>query len=80
LTTKKRENSGLYSIIGAILFLILLVIVMSDLFVAIYQFDKLAQDTIASDQIRSQEKIIVDEMENDSQTIYVTSIHVNNNG
>ncbi len=80
MESKKRPNSGLSSIFGSMLFLILLGIVISALFIALYQYDKLAHDTIASDQIRSQEKIIIDAMQNDSQTIYVTAIHVNNTG
>src|SRR5512141_1487334 len=80
MNKKNRANRGLSSIFGSMLFLILLAIVMSALFISLFHFDKLAQDTIVNDQIRSQEKIIVDAMENDSQTIYVTAIHVNNTG
>lgn len=53
---------------------------MSALFVSLFNYETSAKESIIDSQIRSQEKIIIDGMRNDSLTLFVTEIHVNNTG
>lgn len=75
-----RSNKGVSTIIGSLLFMILIAMVMSALFIGLYDFETNAKESITNTQIRAQEKIIIDGMQNDSKILYVTAIHVNNTG
>lgn len=75
-----RNNKAVSTVYGSLLFLILISIVLSALFFQLNQYDSSIQTSIIAEQTRAQEKIIIDSMQNDSQTQYVTAIHVNNTG
>ena len=80
MTPLNRANKGLSSVFGSMLFIILIAMVVSALFVGLYRYDEVAKQSLVNGEVRSQESIVIDAMENDSQTFYLTAIHVNNTG
>ena len=78
----QRERRGLSSVFGVILFLLLVLTLASTLFLSLYWFEGQAKESIALEEARVQEKIVLLSIstENVSGTEYITGILVNNTG
>lgn len=78
----RRGKRGLSSVFGAILFLLLVLTLASTLFLSLYWFEGQAKESIALEEARVQEKIVLLSIstENVSGTEYITGILLNNTG
>jgi len=77
---KKRQNRGVSTVIGSVLFLVLITGLAAALFVALFQFDDTSRAALISEENRNQEKFEIDGLQTDSEFTYVSAIHVNNTG
>ena len=62
------------------LFIIIIITVAAVLFFSLHNFNKSVQDAVILEQTRTQEKIVIDDLQTDEETAYITAIRVNNVG
>jgi hypothetical protein len=77
---KQTANRGVSTVVGSVLFMILIASVMSTLFVTLFQFNNSSQKSIIQEQARTQENFVIDELIADTGFNIVSGIHVNNTG
>ena len=76
----KNNQKGISTVIGSMLFLILIVFLSSTLFVALYNYNDASQEVIEIEQTRSEEKIVIDELSTDAEITQITAVGVKNLG
>ena len=78
----KRENSGVSSVFGSVLILLLVLTLSSALFLSLYLYEEKSQESITLEEERVQEKITLLSLstENVSGTEYLRALFVNNTG
>jgi hypothetical protein len=81
-TLNKRKNKGVSTVIGSILFMLVVVTIASTLFIALYTYHQKTQEAIVIEQERAQERIVLKALStNTSNGVeYVKTVSLTNNG
>ena len=62
------------------LFLIITILLASTLFLTLYNYNNSSQEAILIEETRSEEKLVIDELETDPEVTEITAIRINNIG
>jgi hypothetical protein len=76
----KRGNKGVSTVLGGILFFILVITLVATLFLGLFRFNETTQEALAIEEMRAQERIVLVALTNDTLGEYVTGVLVNNTG
>jgi hypothetical protein len=81
-TTTKRQNSGLSTVVGSVLFILAAMLVASILFVALSNYNADTQQRILLEQSRTQERLYLTGLETENSTglPIITTVTLNNTG
>ena len=76
----KNKKNGVSTVVGSMLFLILIVFLSATLFVALYAYNSSSQEAIEIEQTRSDERIVIDQLSTDAEITQITQVGVKNLG
>jgi hypothetical protein len=76
----KNKKNAVSTVVGSMLFLILIVFLSATLFVALYAYNSSSQEAIEIEQTRSDERIVIDQLSTDAEITQITQVGVKNLG
>ena len=76
----KNNKKGVSTVVGSMLFLILIVFLSATLFVALYTYNASSQEAIEIEQTRSDEKIVIDNLSTNAEMTQITEVSIKNLG
>ena len=76
----KKNKKGVSTVVGSMLFLIIIIMLASTLFLGLYGYNNSAQEAIILEEARAEEKIVIDELVTDAEVTEITAINVKNVG
>lgn len=76
----KTNKNGVSTVFGSMLFLIIIIILGSTLFVGLYNHNKTTREGLRIEEIRTKEKIVINELITDPEVEFITTIGITNIG
>jgi hypothetical protein len=75
-----NNENGVSTVFGSMLFLIIIIMLASTLFVALYSYNDTSKEAIKMEELRAKEKIVINELSTDPEVQNITAVGIKNVG